>query len=199
MLSQEGDRHWRYFYNLAGHNVGEQNPLNQVVEYKRNNKGQLQEEVSYVAHQIPMSVWNKEDIKKCSNDVSNHYVLDAIGQRLAHYDAENYLTRSQWDAAGRATEIVRGDEKQNLEYDALDREVVKTSSTGLKIERQFHTTGGIERETQSDINNPDQIRQQLQVYDGFGQLRKEMSDPKSISQFDADSANRVLMRQTFNE
>ncbi|TAK76845.1 MAG: RHS repeat protein, partial [Gammaproteobacteria bacterium] len=189
VIPSDEDRKHAYFYDLAKYMVGEQLASGHVLAYHRNLKGELLDDITYAAPRDPISDWDAINFELTDEDAQQTYELNARGQCLVQYDAENYETQLYWDAAGRLVSKIREEDTESYDYDELDRPTTDVQVSGLEIQRRYHPTNKVEEENRSNVNGGENVRTTKRRYDAYAQVTQELSpcNAKKLVGFDPDS------------
>jgi YD repeat-containing protein len=168
------DKHHNYFYNDAGHLIGEQTPLGQLIAYERTAQGALLKKSTTLDPSSRITHWDPAVVANAAQKTDS-FRLDARGHCLEHINAELSATTQRWDAGGRLIEQSCGGETETCDWDALNRLTQKSHSSGLEVTKSYAPCGALASESQTDLIAGTKARSKRIRYNGFGQATHELS------------------------
>ncbi len=195
------DRVSYFQYNNDNHLIAKQDSGGYVTEFKRNNLGQIIEEIQY-ADKVKIELNFKPKASDKVKDIHSYFYYNAKGERIGKVDGEGYLEEYQYSANGLRTHKIRyanrvstsnldqplgklrpkssdKDRHWKTEYDALNRERLKELPNGLRLGHEFDVMGNKTHEYQMDGSNEQSKRSRRFKHNSFGDCEKELT-PRAI-------------------
>jgi len=176
------DRHTRNFYGRDGHLIGTLDSDGYLVEYVHDIAGNLSVQIAY-ANRTNAAYWqtgtldqlrpaqDEETAEDAEQDSRTYFYYDRLGRQIGVFDAEGYLTESQYDAAGLLSMRIR--------YDAR---IIGGSSDTTFSELKSHVESAIAEER----------RYTYFLYDGAGRLTNELDNLGATIDYEYDGIGKLV-------
>jgi YD repeat-containing protein len=169
LQTSSDDRRNRFFNDSAGNLIATQDPLGMVTVFSRDAIGSLCQRKQLVTPHPLIQSWPFDGLIETQLDKIDTYKTDGRQQTSWHLDAENIVSESVHDAAGREIEIKRaGKTLHRYQHDKLNRQIADQQMSGLLISRRYHPCGKVQEETKSDIHKREADRTTKTLYNSFG-------------------------------
>jgi len=198
------DRAIKYFYDLDGNKIGEQDPAGYVTEFKRNAAGFLIEKIQYSKPNLSLSDDFEKVKPECDEKEDSHayYFYNNLNQCTIEVDAEGYITTHSYYADGKEKYSIRfetgvdnwvnkkippvptasvNDLVSHFHYDELGRlkEIKKTDNTitSYEYDNMNHRTATVFKDGRVQNNNfdSDSYRATKIEMNAWGQIASESS------------------------
>lgn len=192
------DRIHRFYFNEAKHLIGEQTPTEQVIVYKRNSQGELKHKITSLGAFPEVKDWNEKVISQEILTIphkTESFTVNALGQCQEHTNSENITTTHTRDAGGRLIKTSCCDKTEMFAWDAMDRLLKESQSSGLEVTKSYAPCGKIASVEQIDTLAKDAPPRNTYVrYDGFGEVTHELLPRVALSLSDpAFAQNKALV------